>query len=325
MNNPSNILITKENVEDILNHFGNIGDNNTRLQINDLRHYQKAFVHESYFQSVQNYIVNITDKKEKSNENDKIFINYIPDESYERLEYLGDSILKAIQGKYLYERFGSDREGVLTKLKIKIEQCTMLHKIAVILGFKKFLLLSLQVENQTILDIYRGRGCASIYEDSYEAFIGAISLDFGEKGYIYADRFVRNSIENIIDFGELISTNDNFKDSLQRYFQSLKWENPNYLSLDENGPLYRKVFTKIVLILKDKIENETIKNNLECYTKKIINNYKMTNPDIFKQLFELYTNNNQYILGIGNGRTKKISEQQSAKESMINLKLDLNY
>lgn len=318
MDNPINKLITKEEVENILNYFTNIGDNCQRLTINNLEFFQRAFVHESYYQSVQNSIIN--------NNFEKKYINYIPIESNERLEYLGDHILKATMGRYLYERFSNEREGFLTKLKIKIEKCSMLHKFGVILGFKKFLLLSLQVENQTILDIDRGRNTPSYFEDVFEAFIGAIILDFEEMGYIYADRFVRSVIENVIDFAELISKNDNFKDSLQRYYQSLKWKTPTYINLNENNPLYRKVFTRILILNHDQFIqlDQSVQEKILMYTKFILKEYKNTNPTVFKKLFDIQSDN-QYIIGLGLGRKVVEAEQNCAKQSLLNLNLSLNY
>ena len=181
MDNLNNILITKTQVEHILNYFENVGGdehNRKPLEINNLEYYQQAFVHESYYQAVQHCTTGLKNRGGGGEDDKNIFL-YIPKESSERLEYLGDHILKAIMGRYLFERFGMEREGFLTKLKIKIEKCSMLHKIAVTLGFKKFLLLSLQVENSTILDIDRGRNTPSHYEDAFEAFIGSILLDFG--------------------------------------------------------------------------------------------------------------------------------------------------
>lgn len=322
MDNSNNRLITKQEVENILNYFENIGDNGSRLIINNLEHYQQAFIHESYYQSVQHRF----NKNDQDVSNSDIVFHYIPKESSERLEYLGDHILKAVMGRYLYERFSNEREGFLTRLKIKIEKCSMLHKIGVTLGFKRYLLLSLQVENQTILDLDRGRNTPSYYEDAFEAFIGSILVDFGERGYLYADRFVRSVIENIIDFAELISKNDNFKDSLQRYFQSLKWKTPIYSSLNEEGPLYRKVFTRILTFtneqyqLMDKNTQGIIKN----FTHKVIEEYRSKNPDIFSKLMTSYQNGN-YILGIGFGRKVTSAEQDCAKRCLINLQIDLNF
>jgi ribonuclease-3 len=318
MDNQNNRLITKSEVENILNYFENIGDNNTFLNINNLEHYQEAFIHESYYQAVQHQMTNGEDTS---------FVNfYLPKSSSERLEYLGDSILKAIMGRYLFERFGNEREGFLTRLKIKIEKCSMLHKIGITLGFKKYILLSLQVENQTILDITRGRGTPSFYEDAFEAFIGSILVDFGEKGYLYADRFVRSVIENIIDFAELISKNDNFKDSLQRYFQSKKFKPPIYSSLQEDGPLYRKIFTRMLIIPNEQLSemSEIVQKEIKKYNKHILEEYRLKNPTIFSKLFELCQNDN-YILGIGFGRKVTSAEQECAKTSLENLHIDLNF
>jgi dsRNA-specific ribonuclease len=320
MDNPNNVLISKLQVENILNYFCDIGDDNTRLEIKNLEYFQRAFVHESYYQSVQNAIMN------NSIKTTPIYLNYIPIESSERLEYLGDHILKGTMGRYLYERFSTEREGFLTKLKIKIEKCSMLHKFGLTLGFKSFLLLSLQVENQTILDIDRGRNTPSYYEDVFEAFIGAILLEFGEKGYVYADRFVRSVIENVIDFAQLISKNDNFKDSLQRYFQSLKWKTPTYVTLNEVNPLYRKVFTRILLLSKDQYSQlgHQTQSKIQKYSQAILSEYKVSNSDIFYKLYEMMSNDN-YVLGVGAGRKVVEAEQDCAKRSLLNLDLDLNY
>jgi dsRNA-specific ribonuclease len=319
MDNPNNQLANREKIENILNYFENIGDNNTKLKINNLEYYQRAFVHESYYQSVQNTVIN------KFLDVEKTYLHYIPCESNERLEYLGDHILKAIMGKYLFTRFDQEREGFLTKLKIKIEKCSMLHQFGLTLGFKNLLLLSLQVENQTILDLDRGRNTPSYYEDAFEAFIGAIMLDFNERGYIYAERFVISVIENVIDFAEIISKNDNFKDSLQRYFQSLKWKTPIYTSLNEEGPLYRTVFTRMLTINKENFDqlDNSVKNTIIIYTQKILEHYKTTQPEIFTKLFN--TSQNEFILGIGFGRKVINAEQDCAKQSLLNLNLDLNF
>lgn len=323
MNNPNNVLITKEEVEIILNTFGPIGGTVDGvlepLKINNLEFYQRAFIHESYYQAQQQGNID---------ENDLIYIDYLAKESNERLEYLGDHILKTCLGRYLFERFDTEREGFLTKLKIKIEKCSMLHQFALTLGFKKFLLLSLQIENQTILEFDRGRSTPSYYEDSFESFLGSIMEDFGVMGYIYADRFIRNIIDNTVDFAELISTNDNFKDSLQRYFQSNRWKTPNYFTINEEGPLYRKVFTRILYINNEQFNSlDTLQQeNIRKYTEECLSYYQKSSVNIYTDLFTKVTEGDgNYILCLGSQRKVVSSEQLAAKQGLLNLNLDLNF
>lgn len=333
MNNPHNVLITKKDVENILNYFGPIGEidkngNSTLLKINNLEYYQESFVHESYFQYVQNYIQqNSKSDNESLMQNYPIYINYVPKRSNEVLEFLGDNVLKTCIGNYIFQRYAGQREGFMTKLKIKIEKSSTLYKFAISLGFKKFLLLSLQVENQTILERFRGRNTISFYEDAFESFIGAIMQDFGEMGFIYAERFVRNIIENTIDFSELINTNDNYKDGLQRFFQFLKFKVPVYYTINEEGPLYRKVFTRILYITKEQFEqlNEIQKLNIENYTNNCLKYYKIHSQCIYKLLFNKITDENLFILSIGKGQKVILAEQACAKSGLEILELELNY
>ena len=324
MNNPENKLITAEEVEGILNKFGNIGNNNTVLKINNLDCYQRAFVHESYHQAVQNMMSHFYHSKTK------LFLDYIPSESSQRLEFLGDNILKAVLGRYLMERFGSEREGFLTRLKIKIENKDCLHKIAVKLGFKKFLLLSLETENVTLLDIDRGRNTPSYYEDALESFIGSIMEDFGEIGYIYADRFVRGILENLIDFSELIFNNDNFKDSVQRFFQNNSWNVPVYKEIREPGvvvPVYRQTFTTITMITVEQYSSLPVpaQTRIAMCTQQVLNNLKKIGYHVSFDIIYAEISKNKYLLGIGHGRKKVMSEQNCAKNCLKNLGLDLNY
>jgi len=315
--NENNILIDASNVIRIIkqHHPGACVDG-LNLSI-----YRTSMVHRSYCtRKNENFI----------NGNVQCPSNCMPlqEESNERLEFLGDHILKAIMGRYLYERFPREREGFLTTLKIKIEKGKMLHKIGIILGFKNFILLSLQVENQTLLDSRIGRNTPSYYEDCFEAFVGAIFEDFGESGYIYADRFVRNVIENIIDFSELNSTNDNFKDILQRYYQSLKWKTPVYTSLAKEGPVYRVIFTRILLFSEEQLNilDKSIQNKIIHYNNNLLKYYKELNDGTYEKIQELKSSNTNetYILGVGIGRKITESEQECAKECMKNLNIDFN-
>jgi len=50
----------------------------------------------------------------------KSLSNTTEDTSNERLEFLGDAILDAVIAEYLYQRFPSEDEGYLTKIKSKV-------------------------------------------------------------------------------------------------------------------------------------------------------------------------------------------------------------
>ena len=324
MDNPVNKLITRDQITKMLNYFENIGNNGEILELINLQYFQRAFVNETYYQSVQNSIINKLSGPLHVN-----YINYIPEESSERLEFLGDHVLKTIMGRYLYERFYDEREGFLTKLKIKIEQCTMLHKFGKILGFQEFLLLSLQTENQSILDINRGRYTEAYLEDCFEAFIGAIMIEFGSiDGYIYADRFVRSIIENTVDFAELISQNSNYKDSLQKFFFKDRkiLGTPNYININEQGPVYRKIFTIMLTISRDQYISlpSELQTNITRYNESVMGDYKVTNLSVYEKLIKNRLNN-YWILGIGCGRKIIQAEQACAKKCMDILELPQDY
>jgi dsRNA-specific ribonuclease len=313
MNNKQNCLIKKSDVENILNYYGPIGNNGERLGVNNLELYQKAFVHESYIQACKG-----------NNVQPSMSELYLPDESSERLEYLGDNTMKYIMGRYLYERFPMEREGFLTTLKIKLEKTKTLHKFAVDLGFSKWLLLSEEVEAHTILSPESGRNTRSFYEDAFESFIGSLVLDNAEWGVVYADRFVRNVIENNIDFSELITKNDNFKDSIQRFFQSNKWNTPEYVQITESGPGYRRLFTRVLFINNSLLDTSSLVHaKILEYSNTVLSSYK-TSPETYRKLFNKVSNG-YHILGIGTASKVVDSEQLAGKAALLNFDLPLDY
>lgn len=317
MNNARNCLLTTSFVESTLNYYGPIGDDNTQLKVKDLNNYQKAFVHESYYMA----------SKIPSKHAQKMETVYLPEESNERLEFLGDNALKFVMGNYLYQRFPISREGFMTKTKIKIEQTKTLFRFARDLNFSKYLLLSEEVEAQMILGPDLGRNTKTFYEDVFEAFIGSILIDNGEAGIRYANRFAVNVIENKVDFSELITTNDNFKDSLQKFFQKNKWDTPTYKNLLCIGPTYRRIFKRILWVSRERLfcnDLESKVQELESFTKTCINAFK-TNKVVYTAMFDNHHKSGMLILGIGSGRRVIDAEQECAKNSLLNLGISLNY
>ena len=302
-----NKLLTKEAVENVLNFYDNIGDNGSRLEIRNLNVYQTAFVHQS--------LLTHGDPD----------LQYVPEDSFERLETVGDSFVGAVVVTYLFKRFPTEREGFLTQTRSKLVKTKALYRFARILGLGDYLLLSPQVERLSTTSANKGRNNPRHYEDIFEAFVGAIVIDFGdEDGYRYAKRFLVNLIENCIDFADLILCNENHKDTLQRYFQSMKWPNPIYDDLDEQGPSHMRRFTKGVFLRKEFAQTfpeRTLNDILEYHNRMIRTSY----PQIARKIEQLSMEKDAYVLGIGTENKKASAEQQCSKQALICIGVDLNW
>lgn len=318
MTNYRNSVVTREYVESVLNHYGPIGDNNEKLLVEDTSVYRKAFVHESYYQATRNPMTNMEVGSSQI---------VVPSESNQRLEFLGDNILKGVMAKYLYKNFPKHREGFMSITKMRIEDSGTLSRIAVELGFKKYLLLSEEVESQTILGLDLGRNKMSYYEDAFEAFIGAIAEsahDF-EKGLIYAHRFATKVIQNEIDFVEFITRNDNFKGALQRFHQKNKWNLPEYIKLAEDTTTFEKDFI-VGIFAKEPIANETTnfekeKEKMSTYTKQMLTRVQ-GNKELYTKIHSRFFNEKLFLVGLGRSNKIAKAQQEAARVALLNYNLD---
>ncbi len=303
----SNRLISRIDVEDILNKLGPLGDAGIPLVINSLEPYQTAFVHKSYPHEMDPSL------------------DFIPKESNERLEFLGDGYIGATVGKYLIDRFENEQEGFLTKIRTRLVRTSMLHRFARFLRIGTFILLSPQVQRLTHIGPNKGRNNPRLYEDCFEAFVGAIIQDFGdEEGYRYAKRFLINIIEYTVDFADIILCNENFKDTLQRYFQSLKWRNPLYIDLTESGPSHLKIFHKGVFLEKenlDQLSDKVKRQTIEYHNDQL----RCSNGRLREAIEKYCKETGTWLIGLGVGNKKAIAEQQCSSIGLCNMGIDANW
>ena len=253
--NPKNYLVTKDDVYEILKGY------DIHNTISDITIFQKAFVHKSYCtRKNENFITGNINKPE----------DCLPlqEESNERLEFLGDSILNFTVAQYLFMRYPAENEGFLTKMRTKLVNGKMLAYISEILNLGKFILLSKQIEEGD------GRNNSNILEDAFESFVAAIYFDMGIET---ARDWIINVFEYNLDFSELVRSNTNYKDIMLKYFQQNKGFIPKYF---ETNVLYEGKQKKFVLCLKDnkdKIlcygEGKTKKEAENDAAKKAINQY----------------------------------------------------
>lgn len=158
--------------------------------------------------------------------------------SYERLEFLGDSILGAIVAQDMFERFPQMDEGELTRLKISLVSGAMLSQVGEDLGLQHLIYLG---------DSERGtgaRGMHSALENVYEALVGALYLD---GGWPAAERFVRKTLGPHIT-PQLALKPISPKSRLQEVFQQELHINPTYKLVSEEGPAHDPTFVCVVSV-----------------------------------------------------------------------------
>jgi ribonuclease-3 len=219
--NDKNILISYEELTNLLKKF------NITNKINDINLYRKAFVNKSYCTRKNENFIN-------GNINCPEHILPLQEESNERLEFLGDSILSMVVAGYLYERYPDNNEGFLTRLRTKLVNGKMLAYLSAKIGLAKYIIISKQIEEND------GRKNLNILEDVFEAFIAAVYLDFGEQGFDIANQWIVNIIETTLDMSELIIQNTNYKDIVIKYFQQTYGYIPRFyeVSVDSISKTY---------------------------------------------------------------------------------------
>lgn len=111
--------------------------------------------------------------------------------NYERLEFLGDSMLGTIISKHLYSEVPNGDEGYLTKMRSKVVSREHLNELGKDLKLIDF------VESR----IPKSHFGENIHGNVFEALVGAIYLD---RGYMYCDKFInKRVIEPYVDIEQL--------------------------------------------------------------------------------------------------------------------------
>jgi dsRNA-specific ribonuclease len=310
MNNIRNKLISRRDIKKILTAAN---EELKDVEIKNIEYYQIAFVHKSYGHISDERTEKLEGYCEKFQMKNELPVY----ESWERLEFVGDSFIDTIVKEYFYDRFEVQDEGFLTKLKSKLVRSEKLSEFANFLGFKEFLLLSNKMENLTKKGENKGRNNQRFMEDSFEAFVGAIIKDNEQSGFYVAKKFIIGLLEKLVDFAQLIMTNDNFKDSLLRLFQSRRLGDPIYTELYDESSQTNKIFV-VGVFLQSNLLNSGVIDTLKEYKTGMTNKKGLA---VVKEKEEA----GFILVSLGKGSTKKESQQNSAKRGLTNLKVSWNY
>lgn len=130
--------------------------------------------------------------------------------NYERLEFLGDSILGSVIAAYLYKKVPTASEGYLTQMRSKIVSREHLNELGKDLNLIRF--VKSNIDQSNVGD--------NIHGNIFEALIGAIYLD---KGYNYCERFIfRNVIVPYVDIEKLEGKITSYKGLIIEWCQKQK-------------------------------------------------------------------------------------------------------
>lgn len=159
-------------------------------------------------------------------------------ESYERLEFLGDSILGFVTAEFLYAQNPSLPEGRMTRLRSELVCEVSLHKLALKLGIGENMRLGRGEEHTG------GRERPSILADMVESIIAAMYIDSGLE---QAKKFI---LDNLLKDAEISAAHHiaDYKTELQELVQRQNDKKVSYKLVSESGPDHNKRFTFVALI-----------------------------------------------------------------------------
>lgn len=158
------------------------------------------------------------------------------DYNYERLEFLGDSVLSLIVSEYLFKKYPKYEEGQLTKKRSNFVCQNALIYYSQKLKLKDYLRVSVEESNLTKNEVL------SITADIFESFLGAIFID---QGIEFAKKFISDWIFIYIDQDRVFF--EDFKSKVKEYCD-LKGLQIEYKILKEYGVPHDKTFIIACLV-----------------------------------------------------------------------------
>lgn len=189
-----------KNVQELLSELG--------LNVNDVSLFERAFTHSSFN----------ADAKTKH-------------QDYEKLEFLGDSVLGCVVSELAYKSHTDMDQGSLTKLKSALVSTYKLSDAALELHFDEYI----RVGNSFSAPIKNSK---HLLEDVFEAFTGALFLD---QGFTTTRKFIISTLYHDIQKFNLEDLQD-YKSRLQEAMQSEHREAVTYEVINTSGPAHNKRF-----------------------------------------------------------------------------------
>lgn len=177
--------------------------------------------------------------------------NNLPyNECYERLEFLGDAVLKLVVSDILYDKYPDYTEGKMTNIRASLVSDEFILNFAEDLEIGKYIRISKSLEKDG------GRNTPSILSCSFEALLGAMFESKIEYSRIY--EFIEKFFNRYFSLLEHQLPKFNSKGILQEYTQSVNQSLPVYITKSVPDG-----FSTEVLFNSEKIGEGTAKSKRE--------------------------------------------------------------
>lgn len=154
----------------------------------------------------------------------------LQDESYECLEFEGDSVLGVCVATYLRKKYPEKKQGFLTDARKTLVNNECIGQLSKTIGLDRFYVISRHNEESVAIN---GRNNTKKLGDIFEAFIGALWTDCGNRFQVVYT-FVTSVMEAYLDIEEAINETTNYKDLFQKYYQREKKCTPVYEMLSND-------------------------------------------------------------------------------------------
>ncbi len=190
--------------------------------------------------------------------------------NYEKLEFLGDSVLQIIISRFLFDKHHYLSEGEMTVTRAYAVCGETLGRAGSEMQLDKYIFIGSSGKKKKI------NKNKSVLADVFESLTAAIYLD---SGFEKAEEFVLEKLARYIN--EYVNSGDNkdYKTKLQHITQDLFSDEPRYEMKGEKGPAHDRTFSVDVYVngiycgkgkgkSKKKAQQNAAMNALKKYDKR---------------------------------------------------------
>ena len=223
--NPGNRYFSERDIHGILRKHGL-----PHYRIQNQKVYQTAMVHTTYVRRTE---YTTPDGRPAQLAPCPSGVMPLQDESYECLEFEGDSVLGVCVATYLRRKYPERKQGFLTDARKELVNNERLGDLSKKIGLNRFYVISRHNEESVAIN---GRNNSKKLGDIFEAFLGALWTDCGNRFHIVYT-FVVTVMEAYLDIEEVVNSGTNYKDLFQKYCQKVLGCTPTYVMLSNDTKL----------------------------------------------------------------------------------------